>query len=137
MSTSGRGRFELSRWARSRLADRVANQTERLSYLIPDGLGADIAHPAATVELLAAVMDAVLAHEACDERVLFELGQPESLGTRAVFLFRRHGGRSPLCVADHERLERLAHSLQAEVRIVQDTPTSLSAVVSLPIADRP
>lgn len=113
------------------------DQVESLSYLIPDGLGADIEHPAAAVELFAAVMDAVLAHEPCGGRVLFELSQQASIGSRAVFLFRRDGGRSAICAADRERLEHLADALDAEVQLVQDAPMSTTAVVSVPCRSQP
>lgn len=128
----GRDTLDLSRWARSRLAGLVVNQVDSLSYVIPDGLTVDIEHPAATVELFAAVMDVVIAHEPCGGRVLFELTQQASRANRAVFFFRRDGGRSVVCAADRERLEHLADTLSAEVQLVQDAPTSTTAVVSLP-----
>ena len=125
----------LSQWVRARLRQRLAVGDIEFTYVVPNSLpGGFYVEPRAR-EILAELIDVVVAHEPTGRRAHVDVRFDRTPAGGAVLRVHREGGRScgeiASCVAEWDRRARL---LGGSAR-ADDSGSACTALLELPIRE--
>lgn len=128
--------MDVSGWVRRRLREHLAAHAEAFSFVVPDGITAELAHGEPARTLLDDIVDLMLRQEHTPTALL-EVERTSSPDDDPLVLrFTLAGARLDPTAArvDIKALAREAKRFGADVRISAVSADELSAVVTLPLA---